>query len=199
MTPRKRTVAILIFDDVELLDFAGPFEVFSSVRNLTGEHERLMDVFVVAESPGLVRCRNGLVVQPERTIDDCPPVDVLVIPGGAGVRAALGRNHLVEWVRTRAQDAELTVSVCTGSFLLAQAGLLSGRPATTHWERINEMRERFPDVEVVEDERWVDTGEIITAAGVSAGIDVALHVVRRLYGADVARATALGIEYDYWE
>jgi transcriptional regulator GlxA family with amidase domain len=199
MTPRKRTVAILIFDDVELLDFAGPFEVFSSVRNLTGDHERLMDVFAVAESLTPVRCRNGLVVQPERTIDECPPIDVLVIPGGAGVRPALERSNLVEWVRTRAQEAELTVSVCTGSFLLAQAGLLSGRPATTHWERINEMRERFPDVEIVEDERWVDTGEIITAAGVSAGIDVALHVVRRLYGADVARATALGIEYDYWE
>jgi len=199
MTPRKRTVAILIFDDVELLDFAGPFEVFSSVRNLTGDHERLMDVFAVAESLTPVRCRNGLVVQPERSIDECPPVDVLVIPGGAGVRPALERSNLVEWVRTRAQEAELTVSVCTGSFLLARAGLLSGRPATTHWERINEMRERFPDVEIVEDERWVDTGEIITAAGVSAGIDVALHVVRRLYGADVARATALGIEYDYWE
>ncbi len=199
MTPRKRTVAILIFDDVELLDFAGPFEVFSSVRNLTGDHERLMDVFAVAESLTPVRCRNGLVVQPEQSIDECPPVDVLVIPGGAGVRPALERSNLVEWVRTRAQEAELTVSVCTGSFLLAQAGLLSGRPATTHWERINEMRERFPDVEIVEDERWVDTGEIITAAGVSAGIDVALHVVRRLYGADVARATALGIEYDYWE
>jgi transcriptional regulator GlxA family with amidase domain len=199
MTPQKRTVAILIFDDVELLDFAGPFEVFSSVRNLTGEHERLMDVFAVAESLTPVRCRNGLVVQPERSIDECPPVDVLVIPGGAGVRPALERSNLVEWVRTRAQEVELTVSVCTGSFLLAQAGLLSGRPATTHWERINEMRERFPDVEIVEDERWVDTGEIITAAGVSAGIDVALHVVRRLYGADVARATALGIEYDYWE
>jgi len=199
MTPRKRTVAILIFDDVELLDFAGPFEVFSSVRNLTGDHERLMDVFAVAESLTPVRCRNGLVVQPERSIDECPPVDVLVIPGGAGVRPALERSNLVEWVRTRAQEVELTVSVCTGSFLLAQAGLLSGRPATTHWERINEMRERFPDVEIVEDERWVDTGEIITAAGVSAGIDVALHVVRRLYGADVARATALGIEYDYWE
>jgi transcriptional regulator GlxA family with amidase domain len=199
MTPQKRTVAILIFDDVELLDFAGPFEVFSSVRNLTGEHERLMDVFAVAESLAPVRCRNGLVVQPERSLDECPPVDVLVIPGGAGVRPALERSNLVEWVRTRAQEAELTVSVCTGSFLLARAGLLSGRQATTHWERISEMRERFPDVEIVEDERWVDTGEIITAAGVSAGIDVALHVVRRLYGADVARATALGIEYDYWE
>jgi transcriptional regulator GlxA family with amidase domain len=84
MTPRKRTVAILIFDDVELLDFAGPFEVFSSVRNLTGDHERLMDVFAVAESPAPVRCRNGLVVQPEQSIDGCPPVDVLVIPGGTG-------------------------------------------------------------------------------------------------------------------
>lgn len=199
MTPRRRTVAILIFDDVELLDFAGPFEVFSSVRNLTGDHERLMDVFVVAETTAPVRCRNGLIVQPEQSIEACPVVDILVIPGGAGVRPALERHHLVEWVRTRAQEAELTVSVCTGSFLLAQAGLLSGRQATTHWERINEMRERFPDVEIIEDQRWIDAGEIITAAGVSAGIDVALHVVRRLYGADVARATALSIEYDYWE
>lgn len=196
---RKRTVAILVFDAVELLDFAGPFEVFSSVRNLTGDHERLMEVFAVAEAAAPVRCRNGLVVLPEHTFESCPPIDLLIVPGGAGIRPALERSGLIDWLRGRAQEAELTVSVCTGSFLLAQAGLLAGRQATTHWESIGDLRERYPEVQVVEDQRWVDSGEIVTAAGVSAGIDVALHVVRRLYGADVARATALGIEYDYWE
>lgn len=197
--PRKRTVAILIFDDVELLDFAGPFEVFSSVRNLSGDHERLMEVFTVAETAAPVRCRNGLTVLPEYTLAECPQIDLLVIPGGVGVRAALEHTGVIDWVRGRAEDSELTVSVCTGSFVLAQAGLLAGRSATTHWESIGELRQRFPEVQVVEDQRWIDAGEIITAAGVSAGIDVALHVVRRLYGADAARATALGIEYDYWE
>lgn len=197
--PRKRTVAILIFDDVELLDFAGPFEVFSSVRNLSGDHERLMEVFTVAETAAPVRCRNGLTVLPEYALAECPPIDLLVVPGGAGVRAALEHAGVIDWVRSRAEDSELTVSVCTGSFVLAQAGLLAGRSATTHWESIGELRQRFPEVQVVEDQRWIDAGEIITAAGVSAGIDVALHVVRRLYGADAARATALGIEYDYWE
>lgn len=197
--PRKRTVAILIFDDVELLDFAGPFEVFSSVRNLSGDHERLMEVFTVAETAAPVRCRNGLTVLPEYTLAECPQIDLLVIPGGVGVRAALEHTGVIDWVRGRAEDSELTVSVCTGSFVLAQAGLLAGRSATTHWESIGELQQRFPEVQVVEDQRWIDAGEIITAAGVSAGIDVALHVVRRLYGADAARATALGIEYDYWE
>ncbi|NWG19955.1 MAG: DJ-1/PfpI family protein [Chloroflexi bacterium] len=196
---RKRTVAILVFDDVELLDFAGPFEVFSSARNLTGDHERLMEVFAVAETAVPVHCRNGLVVLPAHTLESCPPIDLLIVPGGAGVGPALERSSLIDWLRARAQEVELTVSVCTGSFLLAQAGLLAGRQATTHWESIGDLRERYPEVQVVEDQRWVDSGEIVTAAGVSAGIDVALHVVRRLYGADVARATALGIEYDYWE
>jgi len=196
---RKRTVAILVFDDVELLDFAGPFEVFSSARNLTGDHERLMEVFAVAETAAPVHCRNDLVVLPAHTLESCPPIDLLIVPGGAGVGPALERSSLIDWLRARAQEVELTVSVCTGSFLLAQAGLLAGRQATTHWESIGDLRERYPEVQVVEDQRWVDSGEIVTAAGVSAGIDVALHVVRRLYGADVARATALGIEYDYWE
>ncbi|MEN9934262.1 MAG: hypothetical protein RLZZ387_841 [Chloroflexota bacterium] len=196
---RRRSVAILIFDDVELLDFAGPFEVFSSARAITGDHERLMDVFAVAESNGPVRCRNGLVVQPAYTLETSPPAEIIVVPGGAGTRALEERPTVVEWVRRRAAEAELTTSVCTGSFLLARAGLLAGLPAATHWEAVAELRERYPDVSVQEEQRYVDAGAVVTSAGVSAGIDMALHVVARLYGPNVARAAALGIEYDYWE
>ncbi|HWQ12417.1 MAG TPA: DJ-1/PfpI family protein [Roseiflexaceae bacterium] len=196
---RRRTVAVLIFDDVELLDFAGPFEVFSSARNITGEHERLMDVFAVAETAAPVRCRNGLVVQPAYTLESCPRADILVVPGGAGTRAAEERPGLISWIRERSAEAELTTSVCTGSFLLARAGLLAGRPATTHWESVGELRDRYPDIAVQEDQRYVDAGEVVTSAGVSAGIDMALDVLARLYGPSVARATALGIEYDNWE
>jgi len=196
---RRRTVAILIFDDVELLDFAGPFEVFSSVRNITGGHEHLMDVFAVAETLAPVRCRNGLVVQPAHTLQSCPPADVIVVPGGAGTAAAEKSPEVTRWIRDRSAAAEITASVCTGSFLLAHAGLLAGRAAATHWESVAELRERYPDVDVQEDQRYVDAGPVVTGAGVSAGIDLALHVVARIYGASVARATALGIEYDYWE
>jgi transcriptional regulator GlxA family with amidase domain len=196
---RRRTVAVLIFEDVELLDFAGPFEVFSSARNITGEHEQLMEVFAVAETPGLVRCRNGLAVQPAHTLESCPRADIIVVPGGAGTRAAEESPELIAWIRERSAEAELTTSVCTGSFLLARAGLLAGRPAATHWESVAELRARYPDIAVQEDQRYVDAGVVITGAGVSAGIDMALHVVARLYGPSVARATALGIEYDDWE
>jgi transcriptional regulator GlxA family with amidase domain len=198
MEQRPRTVAILVFDDVELLDFAGPFEVFSSVRALTGAHERLIEVFAVAEMSGPVRCRNGLTILPAHAIDTCPPFDILCVPGGYGTRAVNENPRLLEWVRTRSAQAELVTSVCTGSFVLAAAGLPDGTPVTTHWESIGELRATYPRLEVREDERWVDAGGVITSAGVSAGIDMALHLVARLYGADVARATALGIEYDYW-
>jgi transcriptional regulator GlxA family with amidase domain len=196
---RQRSVAVLIFDDVELLDFAGPFEVFSSARNITGDHEQLMDVFTVAERDAPVRCRNGLSVVPAYTLESCPPADVIVVPGGAGTRALEERPAVLDWIRERSRSAELTTSVCTGSFLLARAGLLAGQPATSHWESLPELRSRYPEISVQEDQRYVDAGKIVTAAGVSAGIDMALHVVARLYGMHVARATALGIEYDYWE
>jgi transcriptional regulator GlxA family with amidase domain len=197
--PAQRTVAILLFEDVELLDFAGPYEVFSSARALTGSHERLMQIVTVAEHSGPLRCRNGLVVVPDYALANCPLAEILLVPGGAGTRAVEGQREVLNWLRERSRQAELTTSVCTGSFVLASAGLLAGRSATTHWESIEELRRRFPDVAVQEDERWVDAGEVITSAGVSAGIDMALHIVARLYGPSVARATALGIEYDSWE
>lgn len=198
MTMQQRSVAILIFEDVELLDFAGPFEVFSSARPSLESREQLMTVFTVAEIPGPITCRNGLVVQPTYTLETCPAADILVVPGGQGTRTAIHRPPLIEWITQRSQETELTTSVCTGSFLLAKAGLLTGKPVTTYWGSIQRLRKGFPGLEVLENVRWVDAGSVITSAGVSAGIDMALYVLERLYGPEVAQATARGIEYDHW-
>ena len=198
MNMKQRSVGILIFEDVELLDFAGPFEVFSSARPTPESSVRLMEVFSLAESAEPVTCRNGLVVQPAYTLENCPPFDILVVPGGMGTRTAVQRSGLIEWIAQRSRQVDLTTSVCTGTFLLAQANLLAGKPVTTHWASIQRLRDEFPDLEVRENIRWVDADTIITSAGVSAGIDMALHVLERLYSPAVASATARNIEYDYW-
>lgn len=199
MTATWRSVAILIFPGVELLDFAGPFEVFSAARRNTDAPERLFDVFTVAESDAPIRCNNPVTVVPDYTLESCPQADILVIPGGQGTRTAVNRPALIAWIRDRAAAAEITTSVCTGSFLLGQAGLLDGKAATTHWGSVERMRERFANVSVRARTRWVDEGAVISSAGVSAGIDMALHVIERLHGADAAAATAHWIEYDYWK
>lgn len=193
---KPRTVAILLFDNVELLDFAGPYEVFSSVRAADGS--RPLRVVTVGAAAGPVRCFNGLVVQIDYALADCPPVDILLIPGGNGTRAVARDAALVAWVQQVAAPAELVTSVCTGSFVLGAAGLLDGRPAATYWGSVEELRRRFPAIDVQEGVRYVDSGRIVTSAGVSAGIDMALYLVARLYGDDVAAATARDIEYDYW-
>lgn len=198
MTETRRAVAILVFPGVELLDFAGPFEVFSAARRSLSAPEPLFDVFTVAESTDPLRCNNPVTVVPDYSLASCPPSDILVIPGGQGTRGAINRPELIDWIRTRAVTAEITTSVCTGSFLLAQAGLLTGKTATTHWASIERMRESFPATTVREQARWVDEGVVVTSAGVSAGIDMALHVIARLYGAEAAATTARWIEYDYW-
>jgi transcriptional regulator GlxA family with amidase domain len=195
----KRSVAILIFPDVELLDFAGPFEVFSSARMTPDPAaERLMNVWAVAESREPLRCANPLTVVADYTLEDCPPCDILLVPGGFGARAAATRPALVEWIRERAASAELTTSVCTGSFLLGAAGLLDSKQATTHWGSIERMRTTYPAISVLEEQRWVDEGSIISSSGVSAGIDMALYIVARLYGPEAAAATARWIEYEHW-
>ncbi len=192
-------VAILLFDGVELLDFAGPFEVFSAARPSPDSSDRLMEVFTVAEQEVPIICRNGLVVIPSYTLESCPMADLLVIPGGQGTRMAINQPELIDWIRQVAAQASLTTSVCTGVFLLAKAGLLTGKAVTTHWGSIDRLRTDFPELDVRENQRWVDAGEIITSAGVSAGIDMALHVLDRIYGPAVAAATARGIEYDHWK
>ena len=199
--PSPRTVGILVFEDVEVLDFCGPFEVFASAalppEEAGGEERPLYDVRVVAENPGIVRCRGGLLVQPHHTLADHPPLDLVVLPGGFGTRRERGNPVVLDWIGRQHAAGALTTSVCTGSFLLAAAGLLDGRAATSHWQTLEWLEREHPAVDVRAGERIVDEGEIVTSAGVSAGIDMALHVVRRQHGDAVARATARDMEYDW--
>ena len=189
----RRNVAILLFDEIEVLDFAGPFEVFAVTDEIRGYDK--FNVFTVAENLGTVRARNGLKIVPHYTLENCPAAHVLIVPGGFGTRALLNKLAMLEWIRKRAEKSDLTMSVCTGSLVLAKAGLLDGLRATTHHECFGLLRELAPHTEVVETERFVDNGRILTAAGISAGIDCSLHVVERLLGADAAADTARMMEY----
>lgn len=192
-----RKVAILIFDEVEVLDFCGPFEVFA----ITGaqSQDKPFDVFTVAEKASPVTARNGLSVNPNFSFADCPQADILVIPGGYGTRPLLHNQIVLDWIKAQATKAELIMSVCTGSLLLGQAGLLEGLSATTHFKAMDELRKVAPTTQVCPDQRIVDNGRILTSAGISAGIDLSFHIVARLLGREVAQATARWMEYDYWK
>lgn len=192
---KTRTVAILIFDEVEVLDFAGPFEVFSVTRELAGD--QLFSVHTVGITAGTVRARNGLKIVPGHTLESLPPPDLLIVPGGYGTRALLQQPGVIDWIRRKAAKAELVASVCTGSLVLAKAGLLAGLPATTHYQCFDLLRELEPTATVREDVRFTDTDRVLTAAGISAGIDLSLHLVARLHGAETARQTAQYMEY-HW-
>src|SRR5215210_6294743 len=187
---QPRNVGILIFPDVEILDFCGPFEVFASAtlpaQTDSGPETRLFEVFTIAERPHVVTCRGGLLVQPNYTLADHPPLDLVVVPGGYGTEREQENQVVLDWIARQRRTGALTTSVCTGAFLLGAAGLLDGLRATTHWTTIDGLRTHLSMTEVLADARVVDEGEIITSAGVSAGIDMALHVVARLHGESVA-------------
>jgi transcriptional regulator GlxA family with amidase domain len=193
---KVRNVGILIFPDVELLDFCGPYEAFTAAR-LDGQ--RCFNTFTVAETLDPVNAAAGLRFIPDYTIDTAPKIDVLVVPGGQGTRREIDNPKLINWIQRVAGAAELTTSVCTGSFLLGKAGLLANGKATTHWGSIERMRESFPDIQVLSDVRWVDDGAVVSSAGVSAGIDMSLHVIERLADVAAAESSARLMEYDYWE
>jgi len=196
---RKR-VGIVLFEDIEVLDFCGPFEVFSVTR-LNEEKRREepspFEVWLVAEHPGPVTTTGNMKVLPHYTFENCPPLDILVVPGGWGTRKELNNAVMLEWLRTRAAEVETLTSVCTGSMLLGFAGLLNGRHATTHWRSLNWMRDSFPEVSVEFEKHVVEDGRVLTSAGISAGIDMALRVVARTFGEPVARATSRHMEYPY--
>lgn len=196
---QARTVGILIFDEVEVLDFCGPFEVLATARaaESSSDDEPLFHVVTIAEEQRIISCRGGLLVQPHHTIDDHPPLDILVVPGGQGTRKERLNGRLLDWIAAQHRTIELTTSVCTGAFLLAERGILDGRRATTHWASVDWMRTTYPQVTMLDDLRVVDEGKVITSAGVSAGIDMALYVVARLHGSGVAEWTARRMEYDY--
>jgi transcriptional regulator GlxA family with amidase domain len=191
----QRTVVTLVFDDAEVLDFCGPFEVFSVAGR--DQDPRPFRVVLAAERRGPVRARNGLSVNPDCTLADCPRPDVLLVPGGQGTRKLMHHAAVVNWVRDRAAEAELLLSVCTGALILAQAGLLDGLEATTHHGALDLLRKTTPGVLVREGVRFVDNGPVITSGGIAAGIDMSLHVVGRLLGTEVAAETARYMEYPW--
>jgi transcriptional regulator GlxA family with amidase domain len=193
----NRTLAILIFDDVEVLDFCGPFEVFSVANHFTDPPE--FNVVTVAEKVGPIKARGGLSVNPHYGLLDYPSSDLLLVPGGQGTRQEMHNPALIDWIKQASLKAELVLSVCTGALLLAKAGLLDGLEATTHHGAIDLLRQTAPNTTVHADRRFVDNGRVICSAGIAAGIDMSLHVVGRLLGHEVAGKTARQMEYPWHE
>ncbi len=185
-------VGIFVFDDVEVLDFAGPFQVFTTAERVARPAKPFATFTVAADNA--VQARGGLAIVPSYTFGREPRIDVLIVPGGV-VTDELGKSNVIEWLAARAAKAQLTASVCTGAFLLAKAGVLGGKKATTHWEDIDDFRKSFPGIPIESQARFVDEGRIVTSAGISAGIDMSLHLVERLAGEALARRTARQMDY----
>ncbi|RAT97421.1 DJ-1/PfpI family protein [Brevibacillus sp. Leaf182] len=196
METKQWRVGIFLFDDVEVLDFAGPFEVFS-VTSMENDSHIPFRVETVSETGNMIQTLNGLKVQPDYSFANVPAFDILIIPGGIGAREREVHNEqVIQWIREQMQQVELMASVCTGAFLLAKAGLLSGKKATTHWASLDRMEKEFPEVVVQKGVKFVDEGNIVTSAGISAGINMSFHIIKRLVGAEVAEQTAKIMEYD---
>lgn len=191
-----RNIGIYVYDQVEVLDFAGPYEVFTCATRVAGDAPFAVRTIGASRAP--VRARAGLAVHPEAAFADSGPVDVLIVPGGV-VTAELARPEVIAWIAGMARECELVASVCTGALLLAEAGLLDGQEATTHWEDLDQLRTGWPQVKVQAGRRWIDNGKIVTSAGISAGIDMSLHLVARLAGRDLAERTARQMDYDWNE
>jgi len=187
-------VGILVFDEVELLDMAGPYEVFTTAarvlaRSLPPGTPPLFAVCTLARRPGPVRARAGLRLVPDHTLADHPPLGCAIVPGGV-IDAELGQPDLMAWITAQARSAQVLASVCTGALLLAETGVLDGLAATTHWEDLDALRALRPAVRVQGGVRWVDQGRIVTSAGIAAGIDMSLHLVQRLHSRELALRTA---------
>ncbi len=187
-------IGVVLFDGAEELDWAGPWEVLAAWAQKWPEDG--VSVFTVAEADGTIECAKGLRVLPDHTRESAPPIDVLVYPGGPGTRREIDDEDVLEWLRALAEAGTLMTSVCSGSLVYAQAGLLDGKPATTYWSAVDWLGQLGRDIEVRPDDRFVDAGAVVTAAGVSAGIDMALHLVARLHSPERAREVRRYIQYD---
>ena len=196
MTASPRHLGILVFDDVEELDAIGPYEVLAYWAQAFPEDG--WTVSTISRDGGAITGAKGLRIHPDHSMTDAPDLDVLVHPGGMGTRPLLRDEEHLEWVRGQREKVPLLTSVCTGSLVYAAAGLLYNRPATTHWGAMDELAKLEPTAELDHEARYVDDGDIVTSAGISAGIDMALHLVRRLSSLDRALEVQRGIQYDYW-
>ena len=192
-----RTIGIYVFDDVEVLDFAGPYEVFTCASRMHGAPLPFR-VQLIGQRGATLRARAGLRILPDAVFSDAGQPDVLIVPGGV-VTAELDKQEVLRWIAATAPGCEIVASVCSGAFLLAAAGLLDGQSVTTHWNDIDELRSQFPRLQVRDDQRWIDNGRVVTSAGISAGIDMALHLVERLAGRELALRTTRRMDYDWNE
>ena len=190
------TAGILLFHEVEVLDFAGPFEVLSLAED-ANTHQKLVSVKTVAQKRESISARNGLNVLPDYDFTNAPDFDLLIVPGGYGAEEIEIHNQaLIDWIKSRATTTSILASVCTGAFLLAKAGLLDGKRATTHWMDLDRLAREYPRIAVQRDVKFVDEGNILTSGGISAGINMCFHLLTRLFGAEIARQTARRMEFE---
>ena len=197
-------VGIYIYDDAEVLDFSGPFEVFSTANRLSNP-QNIFNVFLVAENTGTssssnitlpIKARGGYNVLPHYDFTNHPNIDVLIVVGGVHTHE-LNKAAVINWVAQQDKSANVVASVCTGAFILAQAGVLNGLNVTTHWEDTNDLQQAYPNLTVISGKRWVDEGKYITSGGISAGIDMSLHLVSKLVNIQLAENTAKQMEFDW--
>ncbi|GAB2524029.1 DJ-1/PfpI family protein [Microbulbifer agarilyticus] len=188
-------VGIFIYDNAEVLDFSGPFEMFSTASRLSNP-QNAFNVFLVAEHKRPVMARGGYGINPHFTFDNHPPMDLLIVVGGAHTEA-VKNPKVIEWVAEVAPQTPHVASVCTGAFILAEAGQISGLRVTTHWEDLADLQASYPDLTVLAEQRWVEDGKFVTSAGISAGIDMSLYLVSKLVDLTLAEATAKQMEYDW--
>jgi len=191
-------IGILVFDDAEELDFVGPWEVFTMANEMAklAGNPVPHDVFLIAGREGPIRCAKGMRVLPDTTTAKCQSLDVLLVPGGQGTRREVGNASLLEWITSVSRDAKWITSVCTGAMLLTAAGPAKGKRVTTHWAFVETLRARNEAADVLTNTRYVRDGNVVTAAGVSAGIDMALWLTGEWHGPEFARLVQRGMEYD---
>ena len=186
-------VAIFIYNDAEVLDFAGPFEVFNLANTVAGK--QLLEVYLVAETDQMVFARNNFRVVPDYDFSEMPEPDILVIPGGIGRKTQMHQVPVLNWLKHEAERASFVLSVCTGAFIVGNAGLLHHLPATTHHQSYDEFENEFPQTQLVRNVKYVDAGTVITAGGITAGIDMCLMMTGKLFGSELEQKVAERLEY----
>ena len=192
----QKDVGILLFNEVEVLDFVGPFEVFS-IATYSKCSEKPFRVHTVAQTKDLIKARNGLKIQPDYDFNDAPQFDILIIPGGYGAEEIeIHKPKVINWIKNNMNNVNIMASVCTGAFLLAEAGLLDGKQATTHWMDLDRLEKEYTKVNVQRNVKFVDEFPIITSGGISAGINMSFYIIKKLIGEEIANATAKRMEYD---
>lgn len=190
-----RNVAVLIYDNVELMDFCGPYDIFSIANKMSSEKH--FNIYTVSENAGPIMTQNGLSVNSEYSINNCPKTDILIVPGGQGSRKEMKNDNLLNWIKNIYLETELILSVCTGALILANCKLLNGMYAATHHNAVELLKECAPEAKIVSDKRFVDNGKIILSAGVSSGIDMSLYVVGKLLGEALVLKIKENMEYDW--